>query len=256
MSGFGPAGTYPPWGRGNLVPSPGRRTGAVNWPRGSLLARFAPDARAQLLRLGTTVRFEAGDRILTQGDRSRHVLILISGVVKVTTDTADGRTGLLAIRVAGDAAGELASLDGNPRSAHVTAAGTVVARRITAGDFAEFLRTHPDAALAVSAKLRWATRRRMDYMSCPVVVRIARLLVDLVHAHGCPVEAGTAVGISLSQAELAELAGASEAAAQRAVRTLKGNGMLVTGYRHFVVRDLDALGAFAGTTPDGTGTGA
>jgi CRP/FNR family transcriptional regulator, cyclic AMP receptor protein len=205
------------------------------------------------------VRFEADDRILAQGDPSWHLSILINGVVKVTTDTADSRTGLRTIRVTGDAAGELASLDGKPRSTPGTAAGTVVARRITAGDFAELLRTYPDTALAVgasvSAKLRWETRRGVDYMAYPVVVRIARLLVELVHAHGCPVEAGTAVGISLSQAELAKLASVSEAAAQRAVRTLKGNGMLVTGYRHFVVRDLDALGAFAGTTPDGTGTG-
>jgi CRP/FNR family cyclic AMP-dependent transcriptional regulator len=138
-----------------------------NWPRGSLLAHFSPAARIDVLSRGTLVELPPGTRFLRQGEMATEVFILVNGLVKVTADTADGESALLAIRVAGDAVGELASLDGLPRLASVTSAGLVRARRISGAEFGAFLQEHPQAAVAVSrsvsAKLRWATRRRIEF---------------------------------------------------------------------------------------------
>jgi CRP-like cAMP-binding protein len=96
---------------------------------------------------------------------------------------ADGGLALLSILGRGDLIGELAALDGQPRSATVTAASTVGTRALTRANFEEFPLNHPDAAAAVSrsvgAKPRWATQRRIDFSGRTVKVRVARVLLEL-----------------------------------------------------------------------------
>ena len=173
----------------------------ILWPRGSLLTDFSDSARADVLHLGTLVEFPAGATLLRQGERAGHLFLMMAGLAKVTADTEDGDSVLLAVRVAGDAVGELASLDDHPRLATVSAAGLVRARRVSGSDFTAFLDRHPSAARAtarsVAAKLRWATHRRVDFKAFPVAVRLARLLVDLAARHGERTDDGLSVGVPL-----------------------------------------------------------
>jgi CRP-like cAMP-binding protein len=219
--------------------------GAVAFPSRSLLAALSEGTRADLLALGTWQEFTAGEQLLRQGERSRHVHVVVDGWVKVTAVSAEGHTTLLAIRVRGDAVGELASLDGAARAATVTAVGHVRARRIGHAELQRLLGEHPDVAVAlgsyVSAKLRWATERRIEFGAFSVAVRVARVLVSLAGAYGQPSPHGISLGIEVSQPELASLIGASEPSVHRAVRDLKREGILDVGYRHIVIRDPAAL---------------
>jgi CRP/FNR family transcriptional regulator, cyclic AMP receptor protein len=223
-----------------------------HWPAHSLLAELPEGARNELLRLGTVQEFSADTRLITQGDRSRHLYLLLDGWVKVIAVSADGHAALLSGRVRGDAVGELASLDGAARSATVTAVGLVRARRIGHEDLARFLAGHPQAALtlagSVSAKLRWATERRIEFGAFPVAVRVARVLVSLARGYGHPTSAGLAIGVEISQPELASLIGASEPSVHRALRDLKLAGVLDVGYRQFTISDPPGLFAAARLT--------
>jgi RNA polymerase sigma factor (sigma-70 family) len=224
------------------------------WPRGSLLADFPDAARADLLTLGTVARYPPGTALIRQGDSSTDVFVLESGVVKVTIDTEDGAGALVAVRVAGDAVGELEALDLRPRLARVTAVGAVRARRLGRDAFLAFLARYPSAAAAltksVNSKFRWATRRRIDFDAFPVLIRLARLLDELAGRHGYPAEGGLAVGVELTQPELAALVGATEPSVHRALRQLRTGGALRTGYRQLVITDLDGLRRY-GQVSDG-----
>lgn len=221
------------------------------WPPHSLLGGLPPDERDDLLRLGSVQRFGAGETVLVEGARdSRDVYVLLDGAVKAVSNTRNGTAVLLSIRAAGDLVGELASLDGSPRLAGVVTIRPCTVRRIGQQAFLDFLRTHPGASLAVSrsvsAKLRNATWHRVEYGSAPVPVRLARLLIQLATQHGEATEAGTAIRLSLTQPELAALAGAREPTVQRALRALRQDGVIGIGYRHIVVRDRAALHEAAG----------
>ncbi|ALG08417.1 Crp/Fnr family transcriptional regulator [Kibdelosporangium phytohabitans] len=222
--------------------------------RTGLFATLPPAAVEALLDIGVEHEFHAGDVLVHDGDRSTHVLLLLSGYTKVTATSANGGLVLLAIRVAGEFVGELAGLDGLPRSATVTAAGTVRARVIPQPVFQDFLAGYPAAALEVSrsvaAKLRVATRRRVDLSGYEVPVRVARVLAGLVAAHGVFDQGGWEIRPSLSQPELAALVGAAEPTVHKALRALREQNVVDTRYRRIRVVDLAALRA-AATAADG-----
>ncbi|AHI01021.1 hypothetical protein KALB_7663 [Kutzneria albida DSM 43870] len=215
-----------------------------------MLAQLSPAASTEFLALGTARVVTANTVLLHEGERSNHVLLLVNGCVKVTAAAQDGRVALLAIRVGGDLVGELGSLDDQPRSATVTTVGKVWLRVITQASFHEFLARRSDAALAISksvaTKLRWATRRRVDFSGCEVRVRLARVLVELAEGYGRTTSDGVVIGVSLTQPELAALVGAAEPTVHKALAALRHDEVLSTGYRRTTIRDYPALRAMAG----------
>jgi CRP/FNR family cyclic AMP-dependent transcriptional regulator len=228
------------------------------WPVGTLLHSLSSPARADLAGLGRVREFPTGSRLLHQGDTSTHVILLLEGCVKVTADSGEGQSVLLDVRIAGVLVGELAALDGAPRSATVTAAGLVRARVLDLAAFHAFVNRHPMAGLAVSAsvaaKLRWSIRRRIDFGAYPVPVRLARVILELGRAHGRSDGEEVCIGVELSQPEWAALIGASEPAVHRALKDLRRRGIVRTGYRQTVVLRPDRLVAMAEMDPVNTVT--
>ncbi|WP_271219500.1 Crp/Fnr family transcriptional regulator [Streptosporangium carneum] len=232
--------------------SHGRQDRFLNrpWPPASLLGSIPFEDRRALLNLGALRQYGAGESLLVEGDTSTFVLLLLDGCVKITAVTENGRTALLAIRVGGDVIGELAAMDQAPRIATATAVGAVVANRIGAADLREFLTGHPATAIAlgsvVAAKLRWATRRRVDFGGHEVKGRLARVLIELLGSYGKETREGFEITVSLTQPELAGIIGASEPAVHRALADLRHQGVVMTRYRKLLILDLDALTALAG----------
>jgi CRP-like cAMP-binding protein len=220
---------------------------ADDWPAGSLLGVLPSAARDRLLRCGTLVRYPAPSKVLfRKDDESRFVVLILRGVVKVTASAPDdGPDVLLAIRMGGDAVGEFAAIDELPRSATATTCGSVTARVINSGEFVDCIRRDPDISHAVSrtitAKIRMATARRVDFSGSNVSSRLARVLLQLVELFGDTDHNQAALKVSLTQPEVASLALASEPAVQRALRELRERGIVSTGYRSIVVTDLARL---------------
>jgi CRP-like cAMP-binding protein len=205
-----------------------------------------------LLAVAVQRRFDPGRVLLREGDRSDHVELLLRGFVKVTT-VVEGVEALLAIRIPGDIVGELAPLTNRPRGATVTACGRVTSSVVQQADFRRFLHQHPAAAVsmaaAIAGQLRWANLRRTDSAAYPAEVRVARTLVDLAEVCGRRTPEGITMVVPLSQSELATMVGIAEATVQKAVRELRRNGLIRTGYRRLTILDLEALGALG----DGSG---
>ncbi|GGW10028.1 Crp/Fnr family transcriptional regulator [Streptomyces capoamus] len=220
---------------------------AHEWANGTLLADLGDgsDAVKVLLSLGTPRSYDAGEHLLIEGLRETFVLLLLSGVTKVTATSQDGDTALLAIRLGGDLVGEFAAFDNKPRSATVTAAGRVTARRIGRRDFLDRLDSCPATARAVSRMLvrknRWSVRRRGDFSGSPVATRVARVLVDLAEDYGEPRRTGVLIGPRLTQAELAGLVGAKERRVHHVLGELAARGVIHVGYGRTTVLSPDRL---------------
>ncbi|MFF7588103.1 Crp/Fnr family transcriptional regulator [Kitasatospora purpeofusca] len=227
---------------------PGTAT-VVPFERGPFAALGADDLRT-LHSLGTRRVYAHNEALMIEGEPGDRVVVLLTGWVKVVAATEDDGEALLAIRQPGELVGELAVLDGEPRSASVLAVRTSTTREIGAAAFLDYLADRPAAALAlqrsVTRKLRLATRYRIDVGHGTGLARLARTLLILLDSCGVPTEQGLRIDIPLSHADLAALARLSAASVERSLRTLRDQGAVRTGYRGLVVRDRAPLAAAAG----------
>jgi CRP/FNR family transcriptional regulator, cyclic AMP receptor protein len=218
------------------------------WRPGSLLDRLSPEDREALLQLGVTRRYPPRTVLLQEGDRSSHIAVVRSGRVKVTATTEEGREVLLAMRTAGDVIGELAAMDGEPRSATVMTCGPVSCQEIGHDQVRSFLNRRVDAARIltgmVGEKLRSANRRRLELVGYPVRVRVARILTEFSATYGRTTPQGH-LALTLTQEELAALAGAATVTVQVVLRELREQGIVTTRYREIAIPRPDALRAIA-----------
>lgn len=198
---------------------------------------------ADLRRGGRPRRWERGATVFTEGDVSDWALVLTSGRVKVSSHTANGTEVVLAVRGPGALLGDMSAIDGEPRSATVTALEPV--EGLVIGDFPGFLREHGRVAVLllkmVTARLRDADRKRVEYGAFDTTGRVATRLVELAERYGEPVHGGIRVALPLSQDELAGWTGASREAVSKALRTLRDRGLIETGRRRVIVYDLEGL---------------
>lgn len=74
-----------------------------------------------LLSLATTVSITARRIVCRKGEPGDALYVVISGKLKVTAESDDGRELIVAILDAGETFGEMSLLDGKPRSASVVA---------------------------------------------------------------------------------------------------------------------------------------
>ena len=111
----------------------------------------------RILKLARIRRFAPGSAMVRAGEPGRAFYILLDGTARV--DRASGRSVRLG---AGDYFGELALLDGGPRSADVVAEDELLALTIDRPAFAKLLRAEPALAQALlrtlAARLRAAER--------------------------------------------------------------------------------------------------
>lgn len=211
------------------------------WPPASFLGRVGPSVAGKLLTYGRARQYRRGERLLHEGGVDSHVVLLLRGLVKVTSAASGGET-LLALRAPGDIVGEGAAMTGLPRAASVTACERVDVRLVSRETFRQLLREEPamaqHLAALVSERLGFANRRRADFAGCTVMVRLARALVDL--ATVCRQANGGRshpVDVPLSQRELATMIGAGEDSVQKAARRLKAAGLIGTAYGSITVVD-------------------
>ena len=108
---------------------------------------------------------------------------VLSGAVKISVASSDGRDVVLNIIHEGEIFGEIALLDGHPRTADATAmtdceAFIVIERR----DFLPFLRSQPDVTLKfieiLCARLRWTSEQVQDVTFLSLQTRLAKALAS------------------------------------------------------------------------------
>lgn len=183
--------------------------------------------------------------LIHQADEGGPVLVLLAGRVKIAVVSEAGREAIVALRGPGDLVGELAAIDGAPRSAMVTTLEPVDALVIARTDFAALLERLPRMALVilriVARRLRYSDAQQAQFATRDVVGRLAHRLVELCERFGAEAENGIEITLPFSQEELATWVGASREGVSKAFQTLRTLRIVETGRRRVTVLDLDAL---------------
>jgi CRP/FNR family transcriptional regulator, cyclic AMP receptor protein len=198
---------------------------------------------------GMVRRFPRGDALFHQGDDPGMVLIIHSGRIKVSVVTPDGHDVMLGYLQPGTVLGDLAALDGEPRSTTAIAIDAVEALGAPMLAFRRLLDERPGImralALIAAQRLRLADRQRVEFAAYDVLGRVARRIDELAES-GTETAEGIEIDAGLSQEDLAAWTAASREAVSKALGAMRTLGWIETRRRVIVVLDRGALRRHAG----------
>jgi CRP/FNR family cyclic AMP-dependent transcriptional regulator len=174
--------------------------------------------------------YRKGQIILHQGDPGDSLFVVVSGRVRIYTLSSEGHELSVWICDEGDFFGEMALLTGEPRSAYAQAMQHTDVLILNRQAFRSFLLANPLAAIhtieALSQRLRRTTESAEGLVSLSVAQRIARKLLELMERYGVQQEDGVLIDLHLSQEAIATLVGTSRESANRALGTLRDEGIV------------------------------
>jgi CRP/FNR family transcriptional regulator, cyclic AMP receptor protein len=186
------------------------------------LAGLAASARARVYR--------EGEVIFHREDPGTGLYVVRSGTVKISIDAPDGQETMIALLTGGECVGELAVLDGQPRSATATAMERTETVFVSREGFLRFVAEHPDAmrkvALILCQRLRTTDEHLSDLVFHDVYGRLAKKLLELSESHGRAGKNGVEIGLTLTQQDLANLVGASRESVNKAIKHFRDRGVL------------------------------
>jgi CRP/FNR family transcriptional regulator, cyclic AMP receptor protein len=218
---------------------------------GSLLSYLDVGEREHLLARGISRSFGPEELLLHEGDPTTHVLVLTTGWVRVYAATPEGHEVMIGLRGPGDVIGDIAALSGSERNASVRTMEPVTVVQLLSEQFVACLYDRPGIAIGMikqmSVRLAEAQAVWVDSATLDVTKRVARCLLRLIDAHGVAEPEGVALGIPLSQQDIANRVGASLRAVARALAILRERQILATSRRRFVVARPEVLRLFAGS---------
>ncbi|HEY7660809.1 MAG TPA: flavin reductase [Actinomycetota bacterium] len=135
---------YARYGRGNPLLFHGGHYEALSAPEGSILGALPPAMRERLLSAGEEHGHEAGETVIRQGERGGEAFVILNGRARVVRDGRDvARLG------PGQFFGEVAMLDGRPRTADVVAETQLRVIALSRDTVKQALRAEPDLAWRV-----------------------------------------------------------------------------------------------------------
>lgn len=180
---------------------------------GSLILDALPvDARESLISQGHKRSYQKGEVIFSRGDEGAWALLIESGMIEISVMSLNGRKSVLNHMESGEILGEIALLDGQPRSAEATALTDVNGITVQRGSVVAALKKHPDACFTIIEILCGRARNASEMFELQSLTsgnaRLARCLLRVAKMWGKPNEDGAIhVEQLFTQSDLGELAG-------------------------------------------------
>ncbi|HEX3246884.1 MAG TPA: Crp/Fnr family transcriptional regulator [Chloroflexota bacterium] len=204
--------------------------------------------REELEHLARTMRrrsYRRGEVVFHQGDPGESLHVVCHGKLKVVIIGDNGEEAVLAILGPSDVFGEMAVLDGGPRSATVTALEPVETAVLSRADFIQLLRRMPSAVDGLLASLAQTIRQADEdiggLMFLDLHGRLARKLLELADTYGEPSDGSTLIRVQLTQEELAGMIGATRASVNKILGYFEDRGAIQRHGRQIVVCKPDIL---------------
>jgi CRP/FNR family cyclic AMP-dependent transcriptional regulator len=206
-----------------------------------------PAALDQLCRYAKHTKFKRGAEIFSKGDPGTSLYAVVSGTVRMSTASAEGRTALLNLIVPGDIFGEIAVLDGLPRTTDAIANSNCELLIIDRRDFLPFLRGQPELAMRIiellCARLRWTSEHVEQMILNNLPARLANTIVRLAERHHSE---ASPYGIEMTQQRVSEMAGMSRESVNKLLSVWAADKWVRLEHGTLMVLDMDALKAVAG----------
>jgi CRP/FNR family transcriptional regulator, cyclic AMP receptor protein len=193
-----------------------------------------------------------GTIICVKDDPGSSLFAIRKGTVKITAPSVDGHDAMFNLMTKGDIFGEMALLDGGPRSADAVAITDCEMFVIERRDFLPLLREEPDIALKLieilCAKLRQTTQQAESLMFLSLAGRLAKALLRLSEGDGAARERKVVV----TQRDLGNFIGMSRESTNRQLRLWEQDGWVRLERGEITILSVKALEKIAESDSEGT----
>jgi CRP/FNR family transcriptional regulator, cyclic AMP receptor protein len=173
-----------------------------------IYSELEPEALEQLCRYAKHTSLKRGATICSKGDPGNSLFAVISGTVKISISSAEGRTAILNLIGPGESFGEIAVLAGEGRTADATANTNCEILVIDRRDFLPFVRSQPALAMKfielLCARLRRTSEQVEQIILKDLPGRLASALLGLTAQRKLDRESRT---IAITQQEISEMVG-------------------------------------------------
>jgi len=213
-----------------------------------LFRELPPDALGPVCDQARRFTLKQGELLFQKGDPGNAMFIIESGSLRVYTLGEAERQVLLDVLGPGDVLGELALLDGRPRTAYAQAETDCEIVALDRDPFLAYLREHPETAIALlstlSARLRQTVIQAESTVAHGSASRLAHVILFLADRDGEPVQG--LVTSRLNRKDIAAAIGTSEEWVMQALTEWSRDGIIgMTGPRRLILHDVEALRAIA-----------
>ena len=234
----------------------------VRWPRApvdnvALLQGhplFGALDLVQLRRLSSFARrhrVPSGTTIFAKGDAGVSLFSVCQGTVKITVPSIDGREAMFNLLHAGEIFGEIALLDGQPRTADAVAMTDCELMVIERRDFMNFVHGEPTVALKLiellCARLRWSSQHFEELVFLNLPARLARLLLRLLNQDEDSAEEGK---LKITQLEISHMLGSTRESVNKQLRIWTKRKWIALERGGIVLLAPDELAAIASGASD------
>jgi CRP/FNR family cyclic AMP-dependent transcriptional regulator len=199
--------------------------------------------------------FESGQLIFGRGDAGEGLYLVVEGRVRLSVLSAEGRALSFGHAGRGDIFGEIATLDGQARTADATALTRVTTTMLTRSSVKRLMEARPQlaqAAVALLCRRLRATSEQTEAIALhSTQVRLARFLLAAISMKG-QTDANSrsiVLDLGMSQTELGLLLGASRSKVNEALATLETLGAIHSTTGH-IECDVGALRDIARDSPN------
>jgi CRP-like cAMP-binding protein len=177
---------------------------------------------AQVERLASyarTRRVTGGTTLFVKGDPGTALFAVGAGTVKIAVPSVDGREAMFNLLHAGEVFGEIALLDGRPRSADAIAMTDCELIVIERRDFLTFMQCEPGVALKLIEllcdRLRVAAQHLEEVVFLHLAARLARMLLRLSDEAGVSSDRRR---LRITQREISQMLGTTRESVNKQLR--------------------------------------
>jgi CRP/FNR family transcriptional regulator, cyclic AMP receptor protein len=199
----------------------------------------------RIAQRGTTKRVPARTVVFFEGDRAHAVFVVLSGALKVFQTADDGRVRVLGTIRPGDTFGELALLDGQPRSASVETVAASELLVIAQEDWRRLAMTTPGLlwGLLENVSTRLRAQNDSDFASAlrRTEYRVSKALIELAEKYGESNGDQVRIPSSFGVKDIAEMAASTVPRVERALEKLEDLDLIGMREGAYLLRDVSAL---------------
>lgn len=204
------------------------------------------EALEQLSRYAKHSILKRGATICSKGDPGNSMFAVISGTVKISVSSADGRSAILNLIGPGELFGEIAVLDGQARTADATANTNCEIFAIDRRDFLPFVKSQPTLAMKfielLCMRLRWTSDQVEQVILQDLPGRLAGALIRLTDKYKLAPAGRT---IAITQQEISEMVGMTRESINKQLRVWAARNWVRLEHGAIVVLDPEPLQALA-----------